>query len=329
MGLFRNGRFQRLGSGEPLDIMRPDDPLPEAPQTSHSPLTIALFGTVAAIGIGLLIVDARSLSKPGESSGSWVGLGTVIDSSPADPNTRAVRRIDLEQSIFTEVQQSAPFVYLPPTGGPAQTVATATEGAPEIDDILAALTPKAKETWQVDVEPVGTPSWAQAYSFIPTGLVSTTSRSDTRTEVQQRLYDYGNSLGSHILSFEATHRNASQIAADQLADRGNPVKNAALSSLGEDYTALGRRILAMDDIPAQAAGAHKKLGDSYVALGESMRLFADAQTDQQLLDAVNAYNKTVDVQIPAYVAMVTLFTTHSVSFSADDPGSAFRFSPTL
>ncbi|MBM3271990.1 hypothetical protein FJY94_01755 [Candidatus Kaiserbacteria bacterium] len=328
MGLFRSGRFQRLGSGEPLDIMRPDEESTETPRLSRSPLPIALLGVIAVVGIGLLIVDARSLSRPGESSGSLVGLGTIIDTSPADPNTRAVRRIDLEQSIFTEVQQNAPFVYLPPAGGPAQTVATPTKGAPEIDDILAALTPKARETWQVDVEPIGTPSWAQAYSFIPTGLVSTTSRPSTRTEIQQRLYDYGNSLGSHVLSFEATHRNASQIAADQLADRGNPVKNTALKSLGDDYAALGKRILTMDDVPEQAAAAHKKLGDSYVALGGSLRLLADAQSDQQLLDAVNAYNKTVDVQIPAYVAMVTLFTTHSVSFSPDDPGSAFRFSPT-
>lgn len=328
MEVVRGGHYQRLGNGEPLDIMRPETQQhDDAKKPGGHPNVLVLLGALAIIGIGLLIVDSRSLTIPGDSSSSWVGLGSIIDGTPADPRTHAVRRIDLEPSILDQVTNSAPFVYIPPSGGPVQSVGTNAADAPDVEEILSLASPESRASWVPASAPAEPPSWAQAYSFIPTGMVSTTTRSTERTESQQRLYDYGNNIGSYIQDFEATHHNASQIATDQLADRGNVAKADALRRLGSDYTTLGKRLLDIEDVPTEAAALHRALALAYQGVGATTAKIADAVRDQELLDAVTAHNKAVDTLMPAYTALVTFFSLRSISFSPDDPGSAFSFKP--
>lgn len=304
-------------------------PEQKKPDTHMSPVKVALIGVIAAIGLGFIIVDSRSLSAPRTSSTSWVGLGTLIDGAAADPNAAPLYRDERAQSLFSEVTQNAPFVYIPPAGGPAQAVASDTTVTRDIEDILAAISPKEKASWTPETVPEGTPSLMEAYSFIPKGLFQMPSQDETRTELQQQLYDYGNELGSLVQDYESTHQNVSQIATDQLADRGNPEKAAALKRVGDDLILLGQRIERVENVPSIAAKTHAALGKGYQEVGAALKIVAEAVRDQELLDAVTAYNKTMDRQIPNYIAVVDLFTTHSVSFSPDDPGSAFSFTPAL
>lgn len=309
------------GSGELLGVEHP------APQESSHPnlLKMAILGTIAVVGIGFLVVNSRTPAAPRGSSTNWVGLGTLIDGAPADPQAPVQARPD-EQSLFSEVTKGAPFVYIPPAGGPAQQVASNTDEF-SIEDVLATLSPQSKTAWVPTSVPEGEPSLMEAYAFVPQGLFSTTTEGQTRTEAVQRLFDYGNELGSLVQAYETMHQNTSQIATDHLADRTNPEKIAALKQVGDDIILLGKRINAMEEVPASATQAHKALAAGYQDVGAALKVVADARSDQQLLDAVNAYNATMDKLTPRYIAMVTLFSMRNVSFTASDPGSVFSFSP--
>lgn len=308
------------GSGELLGV---EQPTPS--ENGHPNLfKTAVLGTVAAIAIGFLVVNSRTPAATNGPSTNWVGLGTLIDGVPADPQTPAPTRPD-DQSLFSEVTQGAPFVYIPPSGGPAQHVASNTDEF-SVEDVLAALSPQSKTAWTPASVPEGEPSLMEAYAFVPQGLFSTTTEGATRTEAQQRLFDYGNEIGSLVQSYETMHQNTPQIATDHLADRTNPDKIAALKQVGDDIILLGKRIAAIEEVPSSARSAHDALAAGYQDVGAALKIVADAYSDQQLLDAVSTYNATMDKLTPRYIAMVTLFSMRNVSFTTSDPGSAFSFS---
>lgn len=309
------------GSGELLGI---EQPAQAATSERTHFLRTTIIGVAVLIGIGFLVVNSRTPAALRDSSTNWVGLGTLIDGTAADPQAPTPTRPD-DQSLFSEVTQGAPFVYIPPAGGPAQQVASNTDEF-SIEDVLAALSPQSKEAWTPVSVPEGEPSLMEAYAFVPKGLFSTTTEGQTRTDAQQRLFDYGNELGSLVQSYETMHQNTPQIATDHLADRTNPDKVAALKQVGDDIILLGKRIAAMEEVPSSAAQAHASLAAGYQDVGAALKVVADARSDQQLLDAVNAYNATMDSLTPRYIAMVTLFSMRNVSFTASDPGSAFSFS---
>jgi hypothetical protein len=310
------------GSGELVGI---EQPAQAATGERTHVLRTAIIGAIALVGIGFLVVNSRTPTAPHGSSTNWVGLGTLIDSATADPQAPTPTRPD-EQSLFSEVTKGAPFVYIPPAGGPAQSVASNTDEF-SIEDVLAALSPQSKTAWTPATTPEGEPSLMEAYAFVPQGLFSTTTEGQARTDAQQRLFDYGNELGSLVQAYETMHQNTPQIATDHLADRANPEKVAALKQVGDDIILLGKRIKAMEEVPTSAAQAHASLAAGYQEVGAALKIVADARSDEQLLDAVKAYNATMDELTPRYIAMVTLFSMRNVSFTASDPGSVFSFSP--
>jgi hypothetical protein len=167
-----------------------------------------------------------------------------------------------------------------------------------------------------------------AYSFIPGGLISTSAPQGNYSPLQQALYEYGNGAGSAIRSFEQTLASAPQIMKDQFEDRGDPAKSAALSGLADGLSGVGEKLAQMEDVPAQIATAHEKLAASYQEMGQKLALVAQTHGDEDFLDAVIAYNATVETYVRNYVELATLFSAYGVVFSSEDQGGVFVFTNT-
>src|SRR3989344_789101 len=88
-----------------------------------------------------------------------------------------------------------------------------------------------------------------AYSFIPSGLISTSTTETSRSALQQELFDYGNTIGSYVLSFEARNRNMTQDVKGHIEDRFSKEKAAALVRLANGIIELGTSLSTMDSVP--------------------------------------------------------------------------------
>jgi hypothetical protein len=50
-----------------------------------------------------------------------------------------------------------------------------------------------------------------------------------------------------------------------------------------------------------------------------------AQSDDELIKAINVYDDAVELYAKNYTALVFNFSDHKVTFSPDEPGSLFMF----
>src|SRR6185295_13923377 len=114
---------------------------------------------------------------------------------------------------------------------------TTAEGAKDssfdFDAFVSLLTGAQKGTAANSPSDSGVTS---AYSFIPTGLISSQITTPKRTALQSALFDYGNEVGSAIQSFELEHPNAAQVLWNHAQDRTDTSKIDALSSLARGMT---------------------------------------------------------------------------------------------
>ena len=284
---------------------------------SH-PYMAAVAGTVILIIIGAIIVGKRAAVEPGASSlRAWGGVGAnLLDTSSgaqyeASPD---------QENLYTEVRSGPPFYYAPG----AQVLQTQSGGAEDLDldELLASLShaPKDKSTSGSTV--------VDAYSFIPTGFLSTSTTQTWRTPTQLALYNYANEAASNIQSYEDLYRNAPQIMKSQFEDRQDPDKNAALLGLANSLAGVGNALLAMEEVPSQVLSAHEKLGASYREMGEKLSRIPAAKYEQDLIEAVLAYNAVAETYTKNYIALVTLFSAYGVTFKSEDPGSVFTFTNT-
>lgn len=280
----------------------------------------AIGAAILLIGAGLLIVISRAPVAPADGSGAWTGGGAILGGTP---NTDLQPAQPQQQPILATVTSSAPFVYLAPNGQAAQT-GPAADG-PDLASIVAQFMPKTKTPLPTHEGP-GT--FFDAYSLVPSGLFATTTEK-SRTDMQGRLFDYGNEAGSYIQGYESMHQTVPQIARDQLADRANPDKRDALIGVANDLIGLGKQLAQMEEVPAPVRAQHNAIAAGYQSIGKALIPVANAQSDQQLLDAIKTYDTTVDAFTKHYVALVLLFPSYGVSFKPDDSGSVFSFNPSL
>lgn len=264
--------------------------------------------------IGTIFVQQRVAPRPHDTLTVWGGNGAPL-LNPTSYNPNAALQ-DLEPQIGESTAQP---VYIPPTKQDENT-GEATS-AFDIEAFIAQLTKPARtsatSSTSADV--------SYAYSFIPSGLIATSAPVRKRTKEQQALYDYGNEIGSYIQTYEDTHRNAPIILRDQVADRTNSEKASRVKAVAAALREVGSALAAMETIPSSVKGMHTELAASYTDLGTKLALVPDAQADQALLNAINAYNASADRFASVYVALATYFSTSGVVFSSQDPGSVFTF----
>jgi hypothetical protein len=287
------------------------------------PYGAALAAAAALILIGAFVVSQRSPVRPESSSPrAWGGIGAnLLDPSSSVPGIAPQQ----SQNLYTAVQSGPPFHYTPtPTSIPNMDDTSGNDF--DFDAFLTILSQSGKSAGASSTG--GTFSLENAYSFIPGGLISTSTPTKERTPKQQALFIYGNEAGASIESYERLFPNAPQILKDQFEDRQDPAKNGSLRALAGSLTEVGRSLETLSDIPAEVAAANANLAKSYRELGDKLARVADVSSDQEVLDAILAYNVAVETFTRNYVALATLFSVHGVTFSNDDPGRIFTFTNT-
>ncbi|MBI4079999.1 hypothetical protein HY414_02120 [Candidatus Kaiserbacteria bacterium] len=279
------------------------------------PYVATLVATLTVILVGTLVVLNRSGVQP-QSTGlrAWGGVGSDLFDPTADVAPGAQTQPD---NLYSQVQSGPPFYYAPA----AQQLPTASqEDDFDFNAFIATLADSSKASVNIIS---GSP--LDAYSFIPQGLISTSTPARRLSPTQQAIFDYGNEAGSYIQSYEERYRAAPQILKDQFEDREDPEKNAALLSLAGALEDIGFQLEGIE-APSPVSAAHKKVAASYKELGQKLALVPNAKSDQAILDAILSYNAAAEVYVQNYVALATLIGAYGVSFSPEDAGSVFTFS---
>lgn len=290
------------------------------------------IGIAFILGIGALVVSTRTATEPRGGSQTWSGVSGVLSNPNYEGGVVPAGTSESRgQSIFEQVQSGAPFTYsspvMPSHTDLSELVPTSGDEEADIFDFEAflALLGEGSTSVTTDVSNVDEGTGI-AFEFLPQGFISTSSApSVERTEAQSALFDYGNELGSSIEAFEALYPNQTEVFTDSLEDRGNADKTAAVERIARGMMELGASLGNLDPVPTTVAGVHKKLVSSYRAMGEKLLVVPRAADDNALLEAINAYNASVDDYIENYIAVATLFSSFGVTFGTDDPGSIFTF----
>lgn len=281
---------------------------------SH-PYLDALVGAAALIVVGALVVRTQ-LAAPVEQATdtTWGTTGGVFVNSVSNGTTQ------LPQKQLNTGTGGTNVGYIPLQSqneigtGPQDT--TYDFGA-----LLSLLSHPASTS-----TPAGTSAQIDAYAFIPSGLIATSSlQAPVRSALQSDLYSYGNDVGDAIVAFENQHPNQPQTLTDQFEQPQNPDANAALKKLGNDLAALGASLSAMELVPSQAKAAHDKLAAAYVDIGTKLAAIPDVQGDDARYDAIQTYDRAAESFAKQFVGLALLFQSYGVTFSPGDGGSVFVF----
>lgn len=286
------------------------------------PYTLTITGAILVLAAGGYIVWNNVPVAPSNAGlTAWSGNGAAF--SPGTYGADATGPNADRQSLMQQVQGGAPYTYTLPVL-PAANPLDTPDSSFDFNAFIALLSNNSG----TDGPAAPTESAGNAYAYIPTGLISSDAHTTTLTPSQQALYDYGNEAGSFIQSFESQHSDSPRILKDQAEDRSNAVKATALKTLGQDLAMVGDSLLAIENVPQEAAAVHKALAQSYVEIGGKLAAIAQTRSDADFIAAVGAYDASVNVFVKNYVALAQLFGAYGVTFAGEDPGSVFTFSPT-
>jgi len=285
-------------------------------------LTMAAF----VIIVGTFVVAKHASAPLTENSPSaWQGNGL--------PSIQTITGNGAQSSsIMQEVQQNAPYSYPTPTLPPAIVGASSTQALTPIDstgsfDYASAIRALAQKA-QGGASLNSSVTTANAYAFIPTGLISTTSVSHaSRTKTQQDLYTYGNDVGSIIQNFEAQHTGMISLLRNAFSDRQDASKAARVSQIGQAYISLGNEIAGIDSVPTAAATYNNALAQSYISIGKELITVSEseASADAVFVDSIKSYNASADTLNKNFVALAQFFASYGVTFANGDPGAEFVF----
>ena len=292
------------------------------------PYISALCAAGVLLFFGVFIVEQQAATPSPSQPSSWSDTGAPLF-NPISPAASAAPATGTQnqQNITQQVQNAAPYTYIPPAD---VTVASTDVGTNSGDsfDFNAFMASLSQTSAPAKPAPASTnSSLNSAYSFIPSGLVSTTTPQNKRTKEQQDLYDYGNELGSYVQSFEQQNPGEAQTLTNQIQDRTDASKIAAVEALGQALQNVGASMSRMDTVPAQMGAMHTALAQSYIEIGTKLALVPQAQRDSDFVAAIQAYDTAADNFMKNYVAVAQLFSAYGVTFASDDPGSVFTFTP--
>lgn len=286
---------------------------------SH-PYADALLAAGALLVIGVLIVRSHSSVAPRTSDlATWGGAGGVFVNGVAAPNPTAAANPTMTNANYGT--QAVSYGYIPLAPGEDQPDAQGISGAFDFAAFAAALTqPMGSKNTQTTGDTA-----SDAYSFIPSGLIATTTLVQTRSRQQDNLYLYGNDIGGTIQSFEYANPNQPAILKNFIEDRTNPDTQTAMKKLGNDLAAVGDSIGANSLIPTQAKSANQALAAGYRNIGTKLASIPDAQGDDGLITAIETYNSAAEDFVKKYVALALVFQSYGVVFSPGDGGAIFVF----
>lgn len=278
-------------------------------------------GTIVIIALGIIgvsIVVTRTGVQGDQSSGNWVGTGSIF--SGGRQETTAAARLQAQEAVKQQSQETE-LGYIPVTintgGGEEQSFGN------DLTELLAQL-----------VQPQGTSTGvsmdtSSAFSFIPQGLISTKTPGKKLTPEEEALRTYGNEIGTLVQGFETSHGNSPQILKDHAEDRGNAEKAARVDQLGYQMAELGRDLGQVQAVPASIAAAHAAFATTYRQVGTNLTKIAATKSDEELIDAINTYNASVESLSKRLSVLIGVFSANNVTFSSDEPGSVFMFNPTF
>jgi hypothetical protein len=283
------------------------------------PYLDAIIGATALLIVGTLIVNERSAVSP-SSPEAWGG-GAIPLLNPYTPqngtqNTTQNPPIS-SPSLATE---TLPTIPTPPL--PSSTVAQREPDSFDFNAFMSMLSTTA--TQNHGSVAASSSASTNAYAYIPTGLVSIQTPKK-RTDLQQKLYEYGNEVGSYIQSFEDQNPDEAGILKNQIEDRNNPDKIAAVQALAAGLQQVGKSIAGIDTTPTQMVDSQKRLAQSYITIGTTLALVPQTQRDSDFVVAIQNYDSAADVFTKNYVAMAQLFGAYGVTFQPSDAGSVFTF----
>ena len=288
---------------------------------SH-PYIGALLGATILVLLGILVVGQRASVSDGNTAPlAWGGVGAhllnpISNAGGESGDTRS-------QNLYMEVRGGPPFNYNP---APSTQVPANTSGDADFDfDAFIAMISSSGGGTLSGGNQTGTDTSLDPYSFIPSGMISTSTPEKERTPVQEDIYNYGNLAGSEIESFESSHPNMSQTLKDQFEDPRDAGKAAAVENLGDALADLGRALEAIDNVPVAVRSANASVAKSYKEMGVLLAQVPKAQTDDERIGAMLAYNAAVETYTKNYVALATLFSAYGVTFSSNESGSVFTF----
>ncbi|MDO8514474.1 MAG: hypothetical protein Q7S50_02940 [bacterium] len=297
--------------------------------TRTHPYVSALCGAGILLVVGAFIVERQKVALPATQITAWGGAGNAyLDPASYVPTSGAS---PYAEDIMQRVKSGPPYTYTPPLNAPRSGASGEHSASQNVlasdsfnfDDFVAML---VREGARLNTAPASgdIPS---AYAFIPSGLVSTTTSTSARTDLQQELYSYGNDIGSSIESFEQQHSNMMQILKGQVEDRTDQGKAEAVVNLAHSFQNLGNNLAGMDNVPLKVAGTHKALTQSYIEIGTNLALVPKAERDSDFIHAIEKYNASADTFTKNYIALASLFGAYGVAFSSSDAGSVFTFTP--
>ena len=279
----------------------------------------AVIGALLVIGAGFFVAKERAPIEPSSETVAWAGFGTRIGPVLAASENTPTPLQSLREGV------SPTFISLP-----NPFVSSSAINIPTNDDLATLLASIAQSTLSSNTIAATTSAETnnlfQFYSFIPQGLIATSTPQPTKTARQAALLEYGNAAGGIIASYGDSHKNQAEILKDFLADRSDASKIAAAERLAEDLRQVGVSIGAIGELPSGTETLNKNIGNGYIELGAKMKAVAEAGGDQELLSAVQTYNLSADSYTKAYLGLVNFFSISGVHFSASDPGRIFTFS---
>jgi hypothetical protein len=280
------------------------------------------LGAIVIIGLGTYLVSTRTpLAAPSDTGGTWGGAGSIniFSGTPLQPTEP--RRPTTEEVLKGQAaSDTLPFIPTIAIQNPEEA-----EGF-DLDALLAQLT---GETSGGAPASSGGPDFSSIYSFIPKGFISTNATIEERTPAQQELFEYGNNIGSYLRGFEDSHANMLTTLKNAHEDRGNQAKAEAAARIARDYIALGESLRELSSVPAVAQSAHMAVAEAHIAVGTKLLDVVYATEDETFLNAIDAYNSSVEVFSEKFVSLALLFQSAGVQFNTHDAGSVFTFSPTL
>jgi hypothetical protein len=279
------------------------------------PVAIGTTSIVALLATLIIVINASAPEMPEGQVVAWGGLGSPLQ----DPRSSGHTITPKEQDTSAQMPSNPAFPYI--SSQPASGTTTQTQA--EIDfEALMGLPAKKSFTGQTALT---SDDLSFIYQFIPKGIISATSSTKARTPTEQALYDYGNSAGALIQTYESSHTGQIQILTDQVADRTSVEKAEKVVQLGRDLETLGRNLSNMKNVPKEIATDHADLAKSYIEIGTKLRVVPTKAGDAEFIAAIQAYNASADVYARSFVKVAEKLGAFGVRFASGEAGSVFTF----